>query len=187
MTSPSAAAGRRDETARWQVHGAPEQGALKTDIGAEAFAVLVWGERVWCGGWDGRIRVWGRAELGAEGAAAGHARVVSALAGWGGYVLSGSADSRIGVWDAESGRSVRYLPGGHSGGVNGLAVRLNSTLVQKIVLVLNLVSKYRRYSEAAGGRGPAAERRRRRSGAGVGAGRATVWLEVRRRGETCSR
>ena len=109
------------------MHGVPEQGALRTDTGAEAFAVLVWGERVWCGGWDGRIRVWGRAELGAEGAAAGHARVVSALAGWGGYVLSGSADSRIGVWDAESGRSVRYLPGGHSGGVNCLAVRLNST------------------------------------------------------------
>ena len=71
LTSPSAAAGRRDETAGWHVHGAPELGTLRTDTGAEAFALLVWGERVWCGSWpgDGRIRVWGRAQLGAEGAA----------------------------------------------------------------------------------------------------------------------
>ena len=98
----------------------------RTDVGTEAFGVALWAGRVWCGGWDGGIRAWcpgGAGVAKAVAAAAGHTRVVCALAGWGGYVLSGSADSRIGVWDAATGRGLGFLQGGHSGGVNALAGR----------------------------------------------------------------
>ena len=106
--------------ARYWSGGGEEAGRVAA--GTEAFAVAVCGGRVWCGGWDGGIRVWGRAGLGAEVTATGHTRVVCALAVWGGYVMSGSSDSRIGVWDATTGRSAGFLPGGHAGGVNALAV-----------------------------------------------------------------
>ena len=102
-------------------------GAMRAGAAAEAFAVVICGGRVWYGGWDGAIRVRDTDEFGTEWVVGGHRRVVSALAGWGGYLLSGSADSRIGVWDARSGQCAGFLPGGHAGGVNALAVLLVRT------------------------------------------------------------
>ena len=178
------------------------EGRAGPGTAAEAFSVAVCGGRVWCGGWDGTIRIWSRKECGPAAAAGGpgerwHRRVVSALAVWGGYVLSGSADSRIGVWDGGSGRCAGFLPGGHVGGVNALAVRapplrlrdcdrVACTAASRLALtslpeaLAGTASEPLAAGETGCGR-RAAERRRRRGGAGLVLGWTPEQVAVRRR------
>ena len=62
-----------------------------------------------------------RETLAKEWALLGHTRVVTAVTGWEGWVVSGSSDRQVRAWDPATGRCEAILLG-HNGGVSFLAV-----------------------------------------------------------------
>ena len=59
--------------------------------------------RAVCGLWNGEMQVWDLATRSEVRRLVGHRRLVTAVVGWGRWVVSGSSDRQIRAWDAETG------------------------------------------------------------------------------------
>ena len=102
-------------------------GPRRVDVGQRVSAVLPHSGLVLAGLYDGGISMWDRATLQSAGATLhGHTSFVRSLVALGRWVVSGSADGTVRVWDTAAGRCEAHLEG-HTDWVYALAVMQNES------------------------------------------------------------